>query len=63
MSKEMSMSRELGKASHRGGHLYMQTNEVRNAVVHYRWSASGALTEMERVPTGGSGSTRHWSTR
>jgi 6-phosphogluconolactonase (cycloisomerase 2 family) len=39
-----------------GGHLYMQTNETRNAIVHYRWSASGALTEVERIPTGGSGS-------
>jgi 6-phosphogluconolactonase (cycloisomerase 2 family) len=34
----------------------MQTNEVRNTVVHYRWSASGTLTEVERVPTGGAGS-------
>jgi 6-phosphogluconolactonase (cycloisomerase 2 family) len=40
----------------RGGHLYMQTNETRNAIVHYRWSASGALTEVERVATGGAGS-------
>jgi len=39
-----------------GGNLYMQTNEVRNTIVHYRWSASGTLTEMERVPTGGAGS-------
>jgi 6-phosphogluconolactonase (cycloisomerase 2 family) len=34
----------------------MQTNEVWNAVVHYRWSASGTLTEVKRVPTGGAGS-------
>jgi len=34
----------------------MQTNEIRNAVVHYRWSATGMLTEVERVPTGGAGS-------
>jgi 6-phosphogluconolactonase (cycloisomerase 2 family) len=34
----------------------MQTNEVRNAVVHYRWSASGTLTEAERAITGGAGS-------
>jgi 6-phosphogluconolactonase (cycloisomerase 2 family) len=40
----------------RGGNLYMQTNEVRNVVVHYRWSASGTLTEAERVVTGGTGS-------
>jgi len=40
----------------RGGHLYMQTNETRNAIVHYRWSKSGTLTEVERVLTGGAGS-------
>jgi hypothetical protein len=34
----------------------MQTNEVRNAIVHYRWSTSGTLTEVARVPTGGAGS-------
>jgi hypothetical protein len=34
----------------------MQTNEVRNAIVHYRWSASGTLAEAERVVTGGAGS-------
>jgi 6-phosphogluconolactonase (cycloisomerase 2 family) len=38
------------------GHLYMQTNETRNAIIHYRWAASGALTEVERVATGGAGS-------
>src|SRR5260370_26607194 len=40
----------------RGGNPSMQTNEVRNAVVHYRWSASGTLVEVERVATGGAGS-------
>ena len=35
----------------------MQTNEIRNTVVHYRWSTSGTLTEVGRVPTaGGAGS-------
>jgi 6-phosphogluconolactonase (cycloisomerase 2 family) len=34
----------------------MQTDEIRNAIVHYRWSTSGTLTEVERVPTGGAGS-------
>lgn len=33
----------------------MQTNEIRNAVVHYRWSAS-ALAEVERIRTGGADS-------
>jgi 6-phosphogluconolactonase (cycloisomerase 2 family) len=39
-----------------GGHLYMQTNENRNAVIHYVRSGSGRITEVERIPTGGSGS-------
>jgi 6-phosphogluconolactonase (cycloisomerase 2 family) len=39
-----------------GGHLYMQTNEVENAIIHYRWSANGGLAEVERVVTGGAGS-------
>src|SRR5262245_34330711 len=55
MSKEMSMSREMGMNG-RGGHLYMQTNEVKNAIIHYHRSANGTLTEVERVATGGAGS-------
>jgi len=39
-----------------GGHLYMQTNEVKNAIIHYRRSANGTLSEVERVATGGAGS-------
>ena len=39
-----------------GGHLYMQTNKVQNVVAHYRWTPNGALTEMDRTPTGGAGS-------
>src|SRR5262245_57968607 len=39
-----------------GGPLYMQTNEIQNAIIHYRRGAKGALTEVERVPTGGAGS-------
>src|SRR5262249_12082759 len=39
-----------------GGHLYMQTNETRNVIVHYRRSANGTLAEIERVATGGPGS-------
>src|SRR5580704_16333180 len=55
MSKEMGMSREMGMNGH-GGHLYMQTNEVKNAIIHYHRSANGTLTEVERVATGGAGS-------
>ncbi len=55
MSKEMGMSQEMSMNG-RGGHLYMQTNEVKNVIIHYHRSATGALTEVERVLTGGAGS-------
>src|SRR5438128_1986397 len=38
------------------GHLYTQTNELRNSLVHYRRSANGAIEEVDRVSTGGAGS-------
>src|SRR6516225_864398 len=38
------------------GHLYMQTNEVRNAIVHYHRAANGTLAEVQRYRTGGAGS-------
>jgi len=40
----------------KGGHLYTQTNEIENAIIHYQRRANGILTEMERVRTGGAGS-------
>jgi len=46
----------MSESQPRGGHLYMQTNESRNAVIHSRWAASGTLTEVERVATDGAGS-------
>ena len=52
----MSMSQQMGMSNHRAGHLYMQTNETRNAIIHYHRSANGTLTEVERVATGGAGS-------
>jgi 6-phosphogluconolactonase (cycloisomerase 2 family) len=60
--KETSMGTEkMGMSDQRmsnpmAGHLYMQTNEVRNSVVHYRRAANGTLTEAERTATGGAGS-------
>jgi 6-phosphogluconolactonase (cycloisomerase 2 family) len=53
---QVQASQAISTSHRRGGNLYMQTNEVRNAIVPYRWSASGTLTEVERVPTGGAGS-------
>ena len=38
------------------GHLYIQTNETRNAVIHYLRSSNGTIAEVERIPTGASGS-------
>ena len=34
----------VSKSPPRGGHLYMQTNETKNAIIHYRWAADGTLT-------------------
>ncbi len=57
MSKEQSAPTQAFDGDKQsGGHLYMQTNETRNAIVHYLRSASGTITEVERIPTGGSGS-------
>jgi 6-phosphogluconolactonase (cycloisomerase 2 family) len=53
--KDVSMSGELSRNGH-AGHLYMQTNEVKNAIIHYHRSGNGTLTEAERVATGGAGS-------
>jgi hypothetical protein len=39
-----------------GGHLYMQTNEVRNCVIHYLRAPDGKISEVERVFTSGAGS-------
>ncbi|HKC29272.1 MAG TPA: beta-propeller fold lactonase family protein, partial [Jatrophihabitans sp.] len=38
------------------GHLYLQTNELTNGIIHYARGADGTITELERVPTGGGGS-------
>src|SRR6476661_9882632 len=55
MPKEMGMSKEMS-TNGQGGHLYMQTNEIKNTIIHYHRSPNGTLTEVERVATGGAGS-------
>ena len=59
MAKEMR-SKDMGMATgmrmSNGGHLYIQTNEIQNAIIHYHRDANGALTEAERCATGGAGS-------
>lgn len=57
MTTMQSMPTQTSNGNTRhGGHLYMQTNEVQNAVIHYLRSANGTITEVDRVPTGGAGS-------
>jgi hypothetical protein len=51
----MSMQAPQGQMM-QGGHLYMQTNEVRNCIIHYLRSADGRISEVERYFTGGAGS-------
>src|SRR4029077_10342325 len=52
--REISMSNQM--SNQHGGYLYMQTNEIRNSVIHYHRLANGTLTEVQRVATGGAGS-------
>jgi hypothetical protein len=53
---EDAMGMMPGGQMHDGGHLYMQTNEARNCVIHYLRAPEGTITEMERCLTGGAGS-------
>lgn len=46
---------EPAKAGQPGSHLYTQTNETVNKIIHYARNADGTLTEVERVSTGGRG--------
>ena len=39
-----------------GGHLYIQTNEIQNCVIHYYRAPDGTITEAGRILTGGAGS-------
>src|ERR1700739_2531257 len=61
MAKEVSVSRDMGMSKDMsmnggGGHFNTHTTKVRTCTIHYRRSANGTLTEVERVATGGAGS-------
>jgi 6-phosphogluconolactonase (cycloisomerase 2 family) len=56
MSKEPTMSKEMRMSDGHVGHLYIQTNEIQNAIIHYHRSANGSLSEVERCFTDGAGS-------
>ena len=59
MAKEAMMTNEMPRAKGQHGHLYMQTNEVANAIIHYErkqtallssWSASApAVLDRENT--------------
>src|SRR5215470_5646178 len=56
MAKEAMMTKGMSMAKGQPGHLYIQTNEIENAIIHYERSAAGALKEVERINTRGAGS-------
>ena len=56
MAKEAMTTRDMSMAKGQPGHLYTQTNEVANALIHFERKADGSLVELERVSTGGAGS-------
>jgi len=55
MAKEATTS-EMGMSKGQTGHLYIQTNEIDNAIIHYTRQADGKLAEVARIKTGGAGS-------
>lgn len=55
-TSSMTSVKAMPGAPARVGHLYVQTNEVRNAIIHYLRGADGTLEESERILTGGAGS-------
>lgn len=44
------------RASDLVGHVYMQTNEAQNRIMHFGRKAEGQLELLESIPTGGAGS-------
>jgi 6-phosphogluconolactonase (cycloisomerase 2 family) len=46
----------ISGATDSAGHVYMQTNETQNRIMHFGRKADGKLKLLESVPTGGAGS-------
>lgn len=44
------------RASELVGHVYVQTNEIQNRIMHFGRNADGQLKLLESIPTGGAGS-------
>ncbi len=47
---------KMSDSAGNSGHLYMQTNETQNRIMHFGRKADGKLTLLDSVPTGGAGS-------
>jgi 6-phosphogluconolactonase (cycloisomerase 2 family) len=56
MSPQGEMAPAMSGGMTAVGHLYTQTNEVQNSVIHYLRHADGTISEHERFSTGGAGS-------
>jgi 6-phosphogluconolactonase (cycloisomerase 2 family) len=56
MDEQSTAAPAMRPSMNGGGHLYMQTNEFQNCVVHYLRSPEGTISESERCLTGGPGS-------
>jgi 6-phosphogluconolactonase (cycloisomerase 2 family) len=56
ISLEISVNNIIRESHSEMGHLYIQSNEIHNTIIHYRRSVDGSLFESERICTGGSGS-------
>jgi hypothetical protein len=54
--QSLSKAETQSRGASQCGHLYIQTNKIRNVIIHYSRSADGLLNEVERVATGGAGS-------
>src|SRR5690242_6330983 len=54
---ELSMSMDAPHGGMmQGGHLYIQTNELQNAIIHFLRLPDRTISESERFLTGGAGS-------
>ena len=54
--EQMGSPGQTGMPHQNRGHLYIQTNEPQNFIIHFWRAADGTITEVDRTATGGSGS-------
>lgn len=54
--KSMKMDKSMKKVKNQLGSVYIQTNGIKNEIIHYARLKNGKLVEMNRIATGGAGS-------